>query len=231
MAKCTSCSAPLPTHNTACDYCGTRNNVDLKGVHEYTVTTPESDRLCPRCKVKMQTINIQGEGTFLIEQCKECFGLFFDPGELEALLETSVTNVFQIDYKRINVMTQAQGLREVRYDKCPICGTIMNRINFGARSGVIVDRCKGHGVWLDGGELRQLLEWRKAGGQLLHEKVRVEREKAEAKQQREKAAMHDALMQSGGGGSSSSWSDGGFSLSDGLDLPDLLIGLVERLFR
>lgn len=46
----------------------------------------------------------------------------------------------------------------------------MNRINFGYRSGVIVDSCKSHGVWLDNGEITHLMEWRKAGGQLLHEK-------------------------------------------------------------
>jgi len=45
----------------------------------------------------------------------------------------------------------------------------MNRINFGTKSGVIVDRCKEHGVWLDGGELRHLFEWMKAGGKLLQQ--------------------------------------------------------------
>lgn len=34
-----------------------------------------------------------------------------------------------------------------------------------------MDRCRHHGVWLDGGELRRLLEWKKAGGQLLHEQL------------------------------------------------------------
>jgi Zn-finger nucleic acid-binding protein len=60
----------------------------------------------------------------------------------------------------------------------------MHRVNFGAKSGVIVDRCKEHGVWLDGGELRQLFEWMKLGGQLL-EQERQERQQKEA-EQREK---------------------------------------------
>jgi Zn-finger nucleic acid-binding protein len=53
----------------------------------------------------------------------------------------------------------------------------MNRINFGAQSGVIVDKCKEHGVWLDGGELRQLMEWIKAGGQILHQQKQLEIER------------------------------------------------------
>ena len=43
----------------------------------------------------------------------------------------------------------------------------MNRVNFGHRSGVVVDRCKAHGIWLDNGEITHLMEWKKAGGQLL----------------------------------------------------------------
>ena len=53
----------------------------------------------------------------------------------------------------------------------------MNRVNFGTNSGVIVDRCKDHGVWLDGGELRQLFEWMKAGGKLLQQEREAEQRK------------------------------------------------------
>jgi Zn-finger nucleic acid-binding protein len=63
----------------------------------------------------------------------------------------------------------------------------MNRVNFGARSGVIVDQCPRHGMWLEGGELRRLLEWRKAGGQILHERRRAERVAEEAQRERRRA--------------------------------------------
>jgi len=42
---------------------------------------------------------------------------------------------------------------------------------FAYRSGVVVDHCKDHGIWLDSGEITHLMEWKKAGGQLLHERV------------------------------------------------------------
>jgi Zn-finger nucleic acid-binding protein len=99
-------------------------------------------------------------------------GLFFDNNELEALLELSVSNVFRIDRKRldtINSETYHRETSQAHYIKCPVCREFMGRRNFGAKSGVIVDRCSTHGVWLDGGELKRLLEWKKAGGQLLHE--------------------------------------------------------------
>lgn len=56
---------------------------------------------------------------------------------------------------------------------------MMNRINFGSRSGVVIDRCKEHGVWLDAGELRQLCEWIKHGGKLLDKEKTEERKKEE----------------------------------------------------
>jgi Zn-finger nucleic acid-binding protein len=40
----------------------------------------------------------------------------------------------------------------------PSCGELMNRSLHGKRSGVVVDGCRDHGLWLDAGELRQLME-------------------------------------------------------------------------
>lgn len=48
---------------------------------------------------------------------------------------------------------------------------MMNRVNFGQRSAVVVDRCLHHGIWLDSGELIHLMEWKKAGGQILHQQT------------------------------------------------------------
>lgn len=178
MAHCSNCSAPLPPHSIVCNYCGSRNDTDLKGIHHYTTHETDSGRTCPRCNVSLTTINLKTGGKYLIERCDECLGLFFDPGELEALLDTTVSNVFEINRVRLDRINSAMSAREyaATYIKCPVCATMMNRTNFGAKSGVIVDRCKEHGVWLDGGELRHLFEWMKAGGKLLHQE-RVEEEK------------------------------------------------------
>ncbi len=169
MSNCNNCSAPLPANSIICDYCGTRNDTDLKGVHKYTVQQPETDRICPRCNISMQTIDLKIEGKFLIERCPDCLGLFFDIGELEAILKASVENVFDIQRHKINELNKTLRNNDypASYIKCPVCSQIMNRVNFGARSGVIIDKCSEHGIWLDGGELRHLLEWVKAGGQIL----------------------------------------------------------------
>jgi hypothetical protein len=53
---------------------------------------------------------------------------------------------------------------EVRYRKCVACGTIMNRLNFGRLSGTIVDVCRGHGTFLDAGELHAVVRFIQSGG-------------------------------------------------------------------
>jgi Zn-finger nucleic acid-binding protein len=129
----------------------------------------------------MESIKLKEIPDFTIERCPVCFGLFFDPDELNALLEASVNQVYSINLRKIWEMNQIGEQGEERtaaYIKCPVCKGLMNRVNFGVRSGVVIDMCI-HGIWLDNGELRKLLEWRKAGGQLYHETVIEERLKQE----------------------------------------------------
>lgn len=169
MSRCTSCSAPLPVESNRCAYCGTRNDVDFMNGIKYSVDQPVSARICPHCDLPLQTINLSTDTIFLIERCNQCFGLFFDPGEIEALLDSTVSKVFTIKKQQLASLNQerTQDLKEIRYIKCPVCRQMMNRVNFGHRSGVIMDQCSSHGIWLDSGEITRLLEWKKAGGQLL----------------------------------------------------------------
>ncbi len=172
MARCRSCSAPLQANTNICRYCGVRNDVDLHGKHAYTLHNSQSDRLCPTCNIPLQTIDLELDGPFLIERCQQCFGLFFDPGEIETLLESSVSNVFKVNPLLLTNINRERfsKKRPVRYIKCPVCQEFMQRVNFGHRSGVVIDRCHSHGVWLDNGEISHLMEWKKAGGQILSEK-------------------------------------------------------------
>jgi len=232
MPTCTTCSAPLPAKSSVCEYCGNRNDVDLQGIHQYTVVQPETPRACPRCQEDMQTLDLGLEEKFLIERCEKCLGLFFDNGELSALLDGTVKNVFQIDYQRLNKISQELATvdRNVSYAKCPVCEQLMNRVSYGKKSGVVVDRCVNHGIWLDGGELRILLEWRKAGGQLFHEKVMADKRKDQEK--KKKKLQGQKIMQQGDGlGASGNRSTSSFSEMDDSGMLQPLFSLLDRLFR
>jgi len=180
MARCSSCSAPLPANSPLCEYCGTRNDLDFIELDRYALSRKTSTRMCPLCQKAMQSISLTPDGSFAVERCEHCFGLFFDPGEIQAFLDRSVSPAYEVNLKQIYSINRerAQTVNRATYIKCPQCGKYMNRVNFGFMSGVVMDRCREHGVWLDNGELVQLMEWKKAGGAIMEER-KLQQKKAE----------------------------------------------------
>jgi Zn-finger nucleic acid-binding protein len=114
-----------------------------------------------------------GEAPFYIERCPSCMGLFFDAGELDAVIDREAPQVHDIDHLALSRLSEQNG-EPVRYRKCPICRNAMNRVNYGKSSGVIADRCRNHGVYLDAGELRRIVAWVRAGGRLAAEQKAAE---------------------------------------------------------
>jgi Zn-finger nucleic acid-binding protein len=173
MASCKHCGAPLLANTNQCKYCGTRNDVDLHAKFPYSIDQTSSSRTCPQCAIPLQTIRSIQDENLVIDRCERCFGLFFDRSELEYVLEHSVSHVFEINFEQIDNINKDRYLKpaDFNYRKCPECSVLMNRVNFGQRSAVVIDQCLIHGVWLDNGELTHLMEWKKAGGQMLHQQT------------------------------------------------------------
>ena len=172
MPKCTSCSAPLPKSGIICAYCGTRNDIDLHDVKKFINVRPDQDRGCPVCHIRLQTIDVGEKVPFMIERCESCYGIFFDLYELESMIDNSVKGSRNVDLIKLSQITEhPRHIDIVVYRHCPVCRKLMQRKNFMGRSGVITDVCAEHGVWLDSGELRQILEWVKTGG---IERIRLE---------------------------------------------------------
>jgi Zn-finger nucleic acid-binding protein len=72
--------------------------------------------------------------------------------------------------------------KQVRYLPCPVCRNLMNRENFGRRSGVIIDVCKGHGVWFERDELPAVMSFIDRGGL---ERARTQAEQDRGQRQRD----------------------------------------------
>jgi len=165
MPNCSNCSAPLPKSGIICKYCGTRNDIDLKSAEKITDSNKEMIHLCPLCHTQMQTIDVGENEAFHIERCSSCYGIFFDNDELESMIENSVKGSRNIDLMKLAKLSEHPRHIDIMvYRKCPVCQETMNRKNFMSKSGVITDVCAKHGVWLDSGELRHILEWVKTGG-------------------------------------------------------------------
>jgi Zn-finger nucleic acid-binding protein len=78
-------------------------------------------------------------------------------------------------------------LDAVTYLPCPLCHNPMNRVNFGRVSGVIVDVCRDHGTWFDGGELTRVVAFAGGGG-MAKMRARFVAERHEA------VALHQGLV-------------------------------------
>jgi Zn-finger nucleic acid-binding protein len=197
-----SCGAPLPPKSNICQYCKTLNDTDLRALKGSKQEGGASGRDCPRCKVPMQQLRLGLETTVEIERCTRCYGIFFDPGELEEVLDASVKRAYEVDLERLDTIlreeTSTRDFKKVTYVPCPDCGELMHRKSYGAKAGVVVDRCKAHGVWLDGGELNQLLKWAKAGGRKHDREASERRVAAEARSEKDRKVFRHARIETQG---------------------------------
>jgi len=100
-------------------------------------------------------------GTTPLLECAGCDGVWMDSEPFERLCADRDA--------RASVLGRYAGRTPVaetaiRYRPCPRCRKMMNRVNFGRVSGTVVDVCKGHGVFLDAGELRRIVSFIQEGG-------------------------------------------------------------------
>jgi Zn-finger nucleic acid-binding protein len=129
-----------------------------------------TDAPCPRCgePLSMATGGAADEmRTSSIYECTKCGGLFVDSHTLDELIAREADPAHRVGLlpgHHVPSVTSPHQNDEVVYVKCPMCHTIMNRVNFGKRSGVIVDVCKLHGTWFDSGELTRAIEFVAKGG-------------------------------------------------------------------
>jgi hypothetical protein len=89
----------------------------------------------------------------IIDSCPSCRGIWFDAGEMKALLQSeSLKRQFLTDIRVRTAHTYSLTTSDRR---CPRCRAVMDRPVVG---GITVDVCRGcSGVWLDSGELTQLV--------------------------------------------------------------------------
>ena len=105
---------------------------------------------CPVCKEAMIVLELD---EVEIDHCVECRGIWLDGGELEILLENSAAKDGFLGSFQKN-----EGSKE-KPRKCPMCDKKMEKVLYGGSKAIQIDRCpKKDGIWLDKGELREILE-------------------------------------------------------------------------
>lgn len=99
-----------------------------------------------------------------MQQCESCSGAWLTTETFTALCTDHEAQGAVMSTFGPVAATPGVRLGTVRYRRCASCRQMMNRVNFGRVSGIVVDLCKGHGVWFDSGELQGVLAFVSNGG-------------------------------------------------------------------
>jgi Zn-finger nucleic acid-binding protein len=117
---------------------------------------------CPSCSGALQPVRL---GTSLVRECAGCGGLWVDNRTFLALCRARDREAaLSSGPPRAGEPPRESHVLPVAYLPCPVCGTLMNRVNFARSSGVVVDACREHGTWFGRGELQQVMEFVGRGG-------------------------------------------------------------------
>jgi Zn-finger nucleic acid-binding protein len=185
---CPSCFGLVFVGSKHCSHCGSR----------VQAPAPRSDRerRCPRGCGSLRPMSLGGLD---LDECPTCHGTWIEVIAFEQLCADAE--------RQANVLAETSPVsppvlaEKVRYGPCPECTKIMNRVNFAKSSGIVLDICKAHGVWLDVDEVRRIVEFLRGGGlsrarerekQALNEELRVLRLKQTLARQESK---HHAPVQ------------------------------------
>lgn len=238
---CPSCGAAVSSDSSKCAFCGARLATvacpscfgmmflgekfcsHCGAVAQRREMPATGTMLCPKCKTDMKSVEV---GKSNLWECAGCDGMWVDVATLQQICAEKEQQAAVLGMP-VDAPTPAHLETNFRYVPCPVCGQLMNRINFARMSGVVVDVCKEHGTWFDKDELRRLVEFIRAGGL----------EKARARQNAELEAEHERLVNAGNAGIPDSmrgavdadWHNG--SVASGgaaiLDIADFVISLLK----
>jgi Zn-finger nucleic acid-binding protein len=190
-ACCPFCLAEFTLHerdlNTICPHCLARVSDGARFCHHCgTGLVPELDAgtdtklLCPACQAGHRLVSRRlGEEQVTVLECGRCAGFWIGREAFRQLVErarheavpagtvpeTPVHVAAKFGLPAVLVAPEESRHRSF-YRPCVVCGQLMNRLNYGHSSGVIVDVCRDHGIWFDAEELARILAWLRAGGGL-----------------------------------------------------------------
>jgi len=125
-------------------------------------------------------------GTTDLLECESCDGTWLEAAAFERLCADRESQAGMVKRDMSSDPKLAPDRPRVptaiHYRPCLRCGNLMNRINFGRLSGTVIDVCRGHGTFLDRGELHQVVQFILDGG--FDRLRRVEREELIEEQRR-----------------------------------------------
>ena len=114
---------------------------------------------CPRCAAGLGGEELAG---VRLDRCIRCEGVFVTVERMSELIERrELIDELRALLPRHGGRSSAPG---PMYVKCPVCAVLMSRKQYATGAKVVIDVCRQHGVWFDGGELPRVLDFVVDGG-------------------------------------------------------------------
>ena len=179
ILRCPGCGAPAEPSAARCQYCRARLatvscpacfGAIFDGAafcahcgcgRSRRPSTSDEQIPCPACRGRMTWVHV-GQTDLL--ECGSCDGAWMEAATFERLCTDREAQGAVLHTWKEPAGAPPARPQPLRYRKCPRCGRMMNRINFGRTSGAVVDVCKGDGTFLDRGELHQIVRFIQSGG-------------------------------------------------------------------
>jgi len=114
-------------------------------------------RVCP---VDGFTLGVETYEGVEVDRCPHCKGVWLDAGELQAIETNQDSDFRDIPGTKFDQVTAAVGMAKAADEApraCVACDNELYQKEYAFSSQVMIDSCpKGHGIWLDAGELSRL---------------------------------------------------------------------------
>jgi Zn-finger nucleic acid-binding protein len=145
-----------------CNFCKKTFNDELRSCPfcnmSHIPQTTNKKPVCPKCKIDLFSRLFREKELF---ECQSCHGVWVDATDFAYL--TTEKDVYA-DQSAEPVYTKLPPDGDGRFYPCVRCDNLMTPFNFRNISGIIIDACYGHGVWLDDGELTRIRKFIAGGG-------------------------------------------------------------------
>jgi Zn-finger nucleic acid-binding protein len=176
MLNCPSCGAAVSQDSPQCQYChallqtvacakcmgmmfmGSKFCPHCGAGVEQVAGGDTVKKACPRCNTDLMDVKV---GTTPLEECGKCGGLWVDVKNFDSICSNAEAQTAALG---LEIPKPVEIDAHVRYLKCPQCSNMMGRMNYAGRSGVVIQVCRPHGIWLDRDEMRQIIEFIRGGG-------------------------------------------------------------------
>lgn len=164
---CPSCFCRVSDRGRFCHHCG--QALSPEGFIE-----KPTQLVCSACE---QTSHLRsrkmGPSGVVAFECGTCAGMWMGQESFHLLTQHSrskaaepIIGTPRPEHRSPGHATGPQAAKTARhwkYRPCAECRALMLRYNY-AKSGIVVDVCREHGVWFDASELPRILRWLRAGG-------------------------------------------------------------------